>query len=112
MGTRDGFTGPVNLGNPDEFTILELAKKVLQLTGSKSELVFKGLPEDDPMQRKPDISLANRELGWKPSVALDDGLRRTINYFQNASNTSAPASPPSCPQGSSQARTRRTQSSG
>jgi UDP-glucuronate decarboxylase len=96
MGTKDGFTGPVNLGNPGEFTILELAKKVLQLTDSKSELVFKPLPEDDPLQRKPDISLADRELGWKPSVALDDGLRRTIDYFQNqnASKTSAPASPP------------------
>jgi UDP-glucuronate decarboxylase len=81
MASAEGFTGPVNLGNPGEFTMVELAKKVLALTGSKSEMVFKPLPEDDPMQRKPDISLAGRELGWKPTVALDDGLRRTIDYF-------------------------------
>jgi UDP-glucuronate decarboxylase len=82
MATPDGFTGPVNLGNPGEFTMVELAKKVLALTGSKSELVYKPLPEDDPMQRKPDIGLAARELGWKPTIPLDDGLRRTIDYFR------------------------------
>ena len=82
MATPDGFTGPVNLGNPGEFTMVELAKKVLALTGSQSELVYKPLPEDDPMQRKPDIGLAARELGWKPTIPLDDGLRRTIDYFR------------------------------
>ncbi|MCD6044248.1 MAG: NAD-dependent dehydratase [Burkholderiales bacterium] len=81
MNTDDGFTGPVNLGNPTEFTVLGLAKKVIELTRSKSELVHKPLPEDDPMQRKPDISLARRKLEWEPSIALDDGLRRTIEYF-------------------------------
>jgi UDP-glucuronate decarboxylase len=83
MATRDGFTGPVNLGNPGEVTILELAKKVVELTRSKSEFVFKQLPQDDPLQRQPDISLAGRELGWKPSVALDEGLCRTIDYFRS-----------------------------
>src|SRR2546425_6760304 len=82
MATDDGFTGPVNLGNPGEFTILELAKKIIALTGSKSELVFKPLPEDDPMQRKPDISLAKRELSWLPNVALDEGLKKTVAYFR------------------------------
>jgi UDP-glucuronate decarboxylase len=82
MGTEDRFTGPVNLGNPGEFTILELAKKVIALTGSKSELAFKPLPEDDPMQRKPDVSLAARELSWQPRVALDEGLKRTVAYFR------------------------------
>jgi UDP-glucuronate decarboxylase len=83
MATRDAFTGPVNLGNPGEFSILELAQKIVELTGSRSELVFKPLPEDDPLQRQPDISLAGRELGWQPSVALDEGLRRTIEYFRS-----------------------------
>jgi len=82
MATEDSFTGPVNLGNPVEFTILDLAKKVIQLTGSKSELVFKPLPEDDPMQRKPNISLAARHLSWQPKVALEDGLKRTVSYFK------------------------------
>ncbi len=84
MQTGDGFTGPVNLGNPGEFTMLELAHKVLELTGAKSEIVFKPLPEDDPMQRRPDITLAARELSWKPEVALEAGLRRTIDYFRNS----------------------------
>jgi UDP-glucuronate decarboxylase len=84
MQTGDAFTGPVNLGNPGEFTILELAKKVLELTESKSEIVFKPLPEDDPMQRKPDIGLAGRELSWKPAMALEAGLKRTIDYFRNS----------------------------
>jgi UDP-glucuronate decarboxylase len=84
MATRDEFTGPVNLGNPGEFTILELAKKVLELTGSKSELVFKPLPADDPLQRKPDVGLASRELSWQATVALEHGLRKTIGYFRQA----------------------------
>jgi len=81
MGSPAGFTGPVNLGNPGEFTILELARKVIALTGSRSEIVFKPLPQDDPAQRRPDISLARRELGWEPCIPLEDGLRRTIPYF-------------------------------
>ena len=87
MNTGDAITGPINLGNPREFTILDLAKKVIELTRSKSELVFKPLPEDDPMQRKPDISLAARDLAWKPSIELEDGLRRTIDYFSKGMRT-------------------------
>jgi len=82
MATSDDFTGPVNLGNPEEFTILELARKVIANTGSKSEIVFKPLPSDDPVQRQPDISLAKQMLQWEPAVALNEGLRRTISYFR------------------------------
>jgi UDP-glucuronate decarboxylase len=82
MDSEKGFFGPVNLGNPGEFTMLELAEKVLRATGSKSRLVKRPLPADDPRQRKPDISLARTELGWEPKVALDDGLRETIAYFR------------------------------
>jgi UDP-glucuronate decarboxylase len=82
MESPDEFTGPVNMGNPDEFTILELANKVLELTGSKSKLIYQPLPEDDPLQRKPNISLAESKLGWKPSIALDEGLKKTIAYFK------------------------------
>jgi dTDP-glucose 4,6-dehydratase len=74
--------GPVNIGNPDEFTMLELAAKVLAVTGSRSEVVFEPLPEDDPTQRKPDIALARRLLGWEPVVALEEGLRRTAPWFE------------------------------
>lgn len=81
MDTEPGFTGPVNLGNPNEFTIRELAERVIELTGSRSKLVFKPLPVDDPMQRQPDISLARAKLGWEPVVQLDEGLGRTITYF-------------------------------
>jgi len=81
MATPEGFAGPVNLGNPVESRISELAEIVLQLTGSKSEIVRKPLPEDDPTQRCPDISLARKELGWEPRVALRQGLERTIEYF-------------------------------
>ncbi len=81
MDTPETFTGPVNLGNPGEFTILELAEKVLELTGSKSKLVFKPLPEDDPLQRQPDITLAKKELGWEPKIPLEKGLVKTITYF-------------------------------
>jgi UDP-glucuronate decarboxylase len=91
MATGDDFPGPVNLGNPGEFTILELARMVLGLTGSKSELVHKPLPQDDPMQRKPDISLAARELGWRPTVPVQEGLRRTIEYFAALPDTLRPA---------------------
>ncbi|MFZ5940701.1 MAG: UDP-glucuronic acid decarboxylase family protein [Bacteroidota bacterium] len=82
MATPDEITGPVNIGNPDEFTIMQLAQKVMEITGSRSKLVFLPLPQDDPIQRKPDISLAKEILGnWKPAVALDQGLRLTIDYF-------------------------------
>jgi UDP-glucuronate decarboxylase len=77
----DDFTGPVNLGNPGEFTILELAEKIITMTGSKSEIVFKPLPADDPRQRQPDITLAKQVLGWEPKVALEKGLEKTIKYF-------------------------------
>ena len=83
MATSDDFTGPVNLGNPEEFTILELARKVIANTGSRSEIVFKPLPSDDPKQRQPDISSAKQMLQWEPVVALNEGLRRTISYFRN-----------------------------
>ena len=82
MMNQDKFIGPVNLGNPKEFTILELAKKVIELTGSKSKVVFKELPEDDPKQRCPDISLAKKNIGWEPKVRLDEGLKKTIDYFR------------------------------
>lgn len=82
MNSREGFTGPVNLGNPGEFTMLELAEKVLALTGSKSRIVYQPLPQDDPTQRKPVIDLAKKELDWEPKVALDEGLKKTIAYFE------------------------------
>ncbi len=77
----DNFIGPVNIGNPDEFTILELAEKVIELTGSRSKIVYKPLPADDPTQRKPDITLAKQKLGWQPKVKLEEGLKQTIAYF-------------------------------
>lgn len=82
MATEKGLTGPINLGNPCEFTMLELAEKVIQLTGSKSKLVFMPLPTDDPKQRQPDITLAKENLGWQPKVNLEDGLKETIAYFK------------------------------
>jgi UDP-glucuronate decarboxylase len=81
MATERGFTGPVNLGNPREFTIRELAELVLRLTGSRSKLLLRELPVDDPKQRQPDITLARERLAWQPQVALEDGLKRTIEYF-------------------------------
>jgi UDP-glucuronate decarboxylase len=81
MNTADDFTGPVNLGNPGEFTIRELAEKIIALTGTKSKLVFKPLPSDDPRLRRPDIALAQAKLGWTPTTALDEGLPKTISYF-------------------------------
>jgi UDP-glucuronate decarboxylase len=83
MATDDAFTGPVNVGNPGEFTMRDLAAGVLQLTGSKSTLVFKPLPADDPKQRRPDITLARQMLRWEPTVQLADGLERTISYFRD-----------------------------
>lgn len=82
MGSPDDFTGPVNLGNPGEFTIKELAEKVVDMTGSKSKLVYKPLPHDDPTQRQPDISLAKEKLGWEPTIKLEVGLSKTIPYFE------------------------------
>jgi UDP-glucuronate decarboxylase len=82
METEKGFTGPVNLGNPGEFTILELAEQVLRLTKSRSKIKYKSLPEDDPRQRKPDIALARKKLKWQPRVRLEDGLKETIAYFK------------------------------
>lgn len=82
MNSKNGFFGPVNIGNPDEFTMLELAQKVLKLTKSKSKLIFKPLPEDDPLQRQPIIELAKKELDWEPKIKLEDGLKKTIDYFK------------------------------
>ena len=82
MNSRDGFTGPVNIGNPKEFTMLELAEEVLKQVGGRSKLVHLALPQDDPKQRKPDISLAQSELGWQPSIGLAEGLVDTIAYFK------------------------------
>jgi UDP-glucuronate decarboxylase len=88
MATGDEFTGPVNIGNPHEFTIVELARKVISLTGSASELVFRPLPSDDPLQRKPDIALANAALGWRPTIQLEEGLKKTIGYFRTLQQAS------------------------
>ena len=81
MSTEKGFPGPVNIGNPREFTIRQLAELVIEMTNSSSELVFKPLPQDDPLQRRPDISLAKSKLGWEPKVDLEEGLGKTIEYF-------------------------------
>ncbi len=86
MDTADDFTGPVNTGNPTEFTIKELAEKVVALTGSSSELIFKSLPSDDPTQRRPDITLAKKMLGWEPRIQLEEGLKKTIPYFEQILN--------------------------
>lgn len=83
MATSDSFIGPVNIGNPNEFTILELAQTVIKLTNSKSKLIFKPLPNDDPQQRRPDITLAKEKLDWSPKIELEEGLGKTINYFDN-----------------------------
>ena len=90
MKSREAFVGPVNLGNPDEFTILELAELTVKLTGSRSKLAFRPLPEDDPAQRRPDIRLAAQELGWRPQVRLEQGLLPTIEYFDTLLRTRRP----------------------
>jgi UDP-glucuronate decarboxylase len=82
MMDSENFIGPVNLGNPEEYTILELAQKIIAMTGSKSKISYKPLPSDDPRQRQPDITLAGQKLGWKPVVSVTDGLQRTIDYFR------------------------------
>jgi UDP-glucuronate decarboxylase len=86
MNSPESFTGPVNIGNPHEFRISDLATKIIELTGSSSGIVYKPLPEDDPRQRQPDISLAAKELGWRPVTGLDEGLRLTIDYFKKEYN--------------------------
>ncbi|MGD0583795.1 MAG: UDP-glucuronic acid decarboxylase family protein [Bacteroidales bacterium] len=86
MNTPDSYTGPVNIGNPQEFRIYDLASKIIELTGSSSGIVFKPLPEDDPRQRQPDISMAERDLKWKPLTCLDEGLRLTIDFFKKEYN--------------------------
>ena len=93
MATEEGFTGPVNLGNPGEFTIRQLAETVIRLTGAGSQLVFKPLPQDDPMQRQPDIRLARSALGWEPKIALEQGLVRTIAYFEELLSLGKAAAP-------------------
>jgi UDP-glucuronate decarboxylase len=82
MNSGNDITGPINIGNPSEFTILELAKKVIELTNSKSKIIYMPLPQDDPMQRKPVIDLAREKLGWEPKVQLEEGLKKTIEYFE------------------------------
>ncbi len=83
MDSKEQLIGPVNMGNPNEFTILELAEKVIKLTGTKSKIIYKPLPSDDPMQRQPDISIAKKELNWEPKIQLEEGLIKTISYFDN-----------------------------
>jgi UDP-glucuronate decarboxylase len=86
MNSPDDFTGPVNIGNPNEFSIIELAQKILQKTGSQSAIVHRPLPQDDPLKRRPDITLAKKHLGWEPKTNLVDGLEPTIAYFQTMEN--------------------------
>ena len=87
MNSDDTFIGPVNIGNPREFTIIDLAEKILKITKSRSKIIFQSLPQDDPMKRKPDISLAKKELdGWKPIINLEQGLKKTISYFNSSIN--------------------------
>ncbi len=88
MKTRDEVTGPVNLGNPEEYSMLEIAQSILKLTGSRSKIIFQPLPQDDPERRKPDISLAKETLGWSPGVTMEEGLPKTIDYFDNLLRTS------------------------
>lgn len=88
MSSPDDFTGPVNIGNPNEYSILELAHKILERTGSRSKIVYKPLPQDDPLKRRPDITLAKKRLGWEPVTDLTEGLNRTIEYFQSVENNS------------------------
>jgi UDP-glucuronate decarboxylase len=87
MQSSDDFTGPVNLGNPVEFDMIELAEQVKELTNSKSEIIYEPLPEDDPRQRQPDITLAKNKLGWEPKVPLREGLEKTIAYFSDLLKT-------------------------
>jgi len=88
MATGDDVTGPMNIGNPHEIPVRELAERVIRLTGTRSRIVFRPLPEDDPMQRCPDITLARETFAWEPRVGLDDGLRETVAYFRRTLATS------------------------
>jgi UDP-glucuronate decarboxylase len=88
MNSKDTFLGPVNLGNPSEFSIIQLAEKIIKLTNSSSKIIFKELPQDDPMQRKPTIDLAKQKLNWEPTIELEDGLFKTIEYFKKSYNDS------------------------
>jgi UDP-glucuronate decarboxylase len=88
MGSSADFTGPINIGNPGEFTMLELAEKIIQLTQSKSKLIFAPLPSDDPRQRQPNIELAKEKLGWEPKIQLNEGLKQTIDYFRKVLSSS------------------------
>lgn len=83
MNSDSSFVGPVNVGNPEEFTMIDLAKKIIALTGSSSKIVLKELPSDDPVRRQPNIALAQKELAWEPKVLLDEGLERSLSYFQS-----------------------------
>ena len=83
MATEDHFTGPVNIGNPCEFSIFELAQKILELTRSHSNIIFEPLPHDDPRQRRPDITLAKEKLDWEPHIHLEEGLMKVIDYFKS-----------------------------
>jgi UDP-glucuronate decarboxylase len=83
MMNQDNVIGPVNIGNPGEFTIKQLAEMVVQMTGSKSQIIYKELPSDDPRQRRPDITLARKALGWEPKIPLEKGLEKTIEYFKS-----------------------------
>jgi UDP-glucuronate decarboxylase len=94
MDTPDEVTGPINLGNPGEFTIRQLAEQVLDLTGSKSKLEHRPLPQDDPQQRQPNIDKARETLGWEPTVPLKQGLKKTIAYFDELLRETAPVHPP------------------
>lgn len=87
MTTSDKFTGPVNIGNPNEFTINKLAKEIKEITGTKSKIIYSELPSDDPLQRRPDISLAKKELNWEPKIELKEGLEKTIQYFESTLNS-------------------------
>lgn len=82
MNSREVFVGPVNLGNPTEFTIINLAEKIIKLTNSKSRIIYKPLPEDDPKQRKPNIDLAKKKLNWEPKIPFEEGIKKTIDYFE------------------------------
>ena len=86
MSSPDDYTGPVNIGNPNEYSVLELARKILEKTGSRSKIAYKPLPQDDPLKRRPDITLAKKRLGWEPATDLTEGLKRTIEYFQSVEN--------------------------
>ena len=86
MDSDDGFTGPVNIGNPAEYSVIDLARKIIKLTGSVSEIIHLPLPEDDPRQRQPDITLARNILGWQPTISLEEGLGKTIGYFKKELN--------------------------